>query len=283
MGLSSSVLNLVLSLYKDQYFEKFNSVIELGSQHLSANGDDVAFVINNLTQKNEIKEGDIKIAKNVYKSIGFSIYKCIDPDRRHDALNFDLNEDIEKQGFNEQFDLVTNFGTSEHCFNQYHCFMNIHNLCKEGGIMVHGLPFQGGLNEGFFNYQPNFFFCLASANGYKILGIYINYDGFAGDLTPYSDKVMDFMKLPSSAKPTTSLLVSLQKTTKDSFRPPWNGKYIGTCEFEKYKFQKTTEYFLPVPTKQLSTWNHFNAIIKKIRQIGLLNSITRFIFWKRKN
>ena len=47
MGLSSSVLNLVLSLYKDQYFEKFNSVIELGSQHLSANGDDVAFVINN--------------------------------------------------------------------------------------------------------------------------------------------------------------------------------------------------------------------------------------------
>ena len=149
MGLAASTINITLSLWKDGYFKGFKTVIELGSQHLSSNGADVAFVINNLTQKNNIKENDIKNAKDVFKSLGFSNYKCIDPDGRHDALNFDLNENIKKQGFNEQFDLVTNFGTSEFCIDQYHCFMNIHNLCKEGGIMVHGLPFQGG-HYGFF-------------------------------------------------------------------------------------------------------------------------------------
>ncbi len=253
--------------------------LKVGSQHLSENGADVAFVINNLTQKNNIKENDIKNAKDVFKSLGFSNYKCIDPDGRHNALNFDLNENIKKQGFNEQFDLVTNFGTSEHCFDQYHCFMNIHNLCNEGGIMIHGLPFQGGLNEGFFNYQPNFFFCLAAANNYKILGMYVNHDGFAGDLTPYSDKLMEFMKFPSSCgKSMTSLLVSLQKRTKEDFRAPWNAKYIGSCDFDQYKFQKTTEYFLPVPTKELSARNHFDELKKKVRQMGFLSAVKRYFF-----
>ena len=86
------------------------------------------------------------------------------------------------------------------------------------------------------------------------------------------------MKLPSSAKPTTSLLVSLQKRTKDDFRAPWNSKYIGSCDFDKYKFQKTTEYFLPVPTKELSAWNHFDALKKQVIGIGFLLAVKRFFF-----
>ena len=146
--------------------------------------------------------------------------------------------------------------------------------------MVHGLPFQGGLNEGFFNYQPNFFFCLAAANNYKILGMYLNYNGFAGDLTPYSDELMEFMKLPSSARSVTSILVSLQKNTNDDFRAPWNAKYIGSCDFDRYQFQKTTEYFLPVPTKELSARAHLEALKEKILKMGILAAMKRYMFIK---
>ena len=75
MGLAPSTINKILSLWKDGYFEGFNSVIELGSQHLSTSGADVAFAINNLGQHSDIKDTDIKIAKDVYSAIGFSNYK----------------------------------------------------------------------------------------------------------------------------------------------------------------------------------------------------------------
>ena len=132
----------------------------------------------------------------------------------------------------------------------------------------------------FFNYQPNFFYSLAAANGYKILGVYINHDGFCGDLTPYSDELMKFIKLPDPLSSVMFLLVSLQKTTKDEFRPPWSSHYIGSCDFDKYKFQKTTEYFLPVPTKELSARNHFDELKKKVRQMGFLSAVKRYFFIK---
>jgi len=266
---------MLLSLWKDGYFKGFNSVIELGSQHLQTAGADIAFVINNLAPKNNIKESDIKVASDMYKALGFLNYKCIDTDGRHDALYFDLNENINKKGFNEQFDLVTNFGTSEHCFDQYHCFMNIHNLCKDGGMMIHIVPMHGGLNHGFYNYHPNFFFSLAAANDYKIVGTHFNYGG-AANLTPYSETAIEFMKLHTEM----CIFVIFQKMNKNDFRSPWDHKYIGTCEFDRYQFQKTNLLFLPLLTRELSAWDHWSALIQRVRKIGFLTSIKRFIFWK---
>ena len=39
-----------------------------------------------------------------------------------------------------KFNIVTNFGTSEHVKNQEQCFANIHNLCCAGGVMIHTVP-----------------------------------------------------------------------------------------------------------------------------------------------
>lgn len=275
MSLNDSSLNFLLSLWKDGNFKGSNSVIELGSQHLSTAGADVALVINNLAPESTIKESDIKDARDVYKALGFPNYKCIDTDGRHDALYLDLNEDIHKKGLNEQFDLVTNFGTSEHCFDQYHCFMNIHNLCKDGGMIIHIVPMHGGLNHGFFNYHPDFFFSLAAANNYKMLGIHFNYGGGAS-LTPYSDTAIEFMKSHSEM----CIFVAFQKMNKNDFRSPWDHKYIGTCEFPKYQFQKTNQFFLPIARRELSAWDHLSALIQLVRKVGFLSSIKRFIFWK---
>ena len=281
MGLSAGNLNIILSLYKNKLFSGFKDVIELGSQNLQADGDDLAFIINKISDNEIIKNSTIKNAKDFYLSLGFLKYNCIDPDQRHDSLNLDLNENLSNQGFSKKYELITNFGTSEHCFDQNNCFTNIHNLCEVGGIMIHGVPFQGALNEGLINYQPNFFFCLASANNYEILGTYINLNGSAGDLIPYSEGLMNVLNLPSSAKETTSIIIALKKLSDDPFNTPWNSKYIGVCNFEKYSFQKTTEIYLPMPSKELSTWNHFSILMKRIKQFGIFTSLKRFLSFKK--
>lgn len=91
-------------------------------------------------------------------------YKAIDFDGIDDrALKYDLNEPVP---LDETFDIVCNFGTAEHVFNIYQVFKSVHELTKPGGWMLHGLPFQGWVDHGFYTVQPTLFFDLAEANGY---------------------------------------------------------------------------------------------------------------------
>lgn len=96
--------------------------------------------------------------------LGSHTYTAIDFDGIDDrAHKFDLNEPLP---LNEVYDVVCNFGTAEHVFNIYQVFKSIHDLTKTGGWMLHGLPFQGWVDHGFYNIQPTLFFDLAVANGY---------------------------------------------------------------------------------------------------------------------
>jgi SAM-dependent methyltransferase len=79
-----------------------------------------------------------KVAKFYFESLGM-IYTSIDWNGRDDALKLDLSEPINIG----QFDVVTNYGTSEHIRDNDQCFKNIHNLCRKGGIMIHNLPKEG--------------------------------------------------------------------------------------------------------------------------------------------
>lgn len=69
-----------------------------------------------------------------------------------------------------EFDLLTNYGTSEHVHNQYHCFKNAHDLVRTGGVMVHAVPAVGSWpGHCLFWYTLPFFSLLAGLNGYKVL------------------------------------------------------------------------------------------------------------------
>jgi hypothetical protein len=67
------------------------------------------------------------------------------------------------------FDCVANFGTTEHIFNQFNCFWNIHYATKVGGFIVHMLPASGFYYHCLFSYNPKFFLLMAEANRYQIL------------------------------------------------------------------------------------------------------------------
>ena len=96
--------------------------------------------------------------------LGPHTYAAIDlhgiDDRAH---KLDLNEPV---SLDQQFDIVCNFGTAEHVFNVYQVFKTMHELTKDGGWMLHGLPFQGWIDHGFYNFHPTFFFDLCEANTY---------------------------------------------------------------------------------------------------------------------
>ena len=73
----------------------------------------------------------------------------------------------------KKYDVVTNIGTSEHIFNQLAVFKTIHNSVTAGGFIIHQLPGQGYYDHGFYNYQPTFFFDLAQANNYFMIGFWM--------------------------------------------------------------------------------------------------------------
>ncbi len=97
---------------------------------------------------------------------GPSRYMALDMHGSPESTFVDLNKEY---SCNEEFDLVTNLGTSEHIFNQAQVFRTIHDLTAVNGLMFHGLPYQGQYDHGFYNYHPTFFFDLAAANDYQII------------------------------------------------------------------------------------------------------------------
>lgn len=58
------------------------------------------------------------------------------------ATVLDLSEKIDEKYFSK-FDMVTNYGTTEHVQSQYICWENIFNMLKEGGISLNAIPKKG--------------------------------------------------------------------------------------------------------------------------------------------
>jgi SAM-dependent methyltransferase len=228
MGYGLSSLRLTAELWQAGYFQNFESVIELGSQDIATYAPgchDYAANIIKVASGIASPIGQLITPEFLYKSLGFKQYQCIDLDGRNNALVFDLTENLrQKYGYTNRFDLVTNHGTSEHCFDQLQVFQNIHNLCKPGGIIIHVLPFYGYVNHGFYNYNPLFFEYLAAANQYQLIGMYLNPDPLDAGVYPYRDDLLTSLTNQTPLNATqipnicVGLFVVLRKTVEAEFR-----------------------------------------------------------------
>ena len=90
---------------------------------------------------------------------------AIDFNGTEKALKIDLNHPI---SLPQKYGLVTNFGTAEHVFNIGQVFKSIHEVTLPGGLMIHGLPFLGWIEHGFYNVNPTCYWDLADANNYSV-------------------------------------------------------------------------------------------------------------------
>lgn len=92
----------------------------------------------------------------------------IDINAQHGAIPLNLAALIDK--WSNYFDLVTNYGTTEHVNNQFEVFRNIHNFTKVGGAMIHTVPIVGGwAKHCSIHYEPYFFTDLAIILNYRVV------------------------------------------------------------------------------------------------------------------
>ncbi|MDH5545023.1 MAG: hypothetical protein OEZ43_05485 [Gammaproteobacteria bacterium] len=79
----------------------------------------------------------------------------------------DLNYPID-QKFHQQYDIIIDGGTIEHCFNIAQAIKNIALSVREGGFILNCNPFSC-FNHGFYNLNPTFYFDFYTDNGFDIV------------------------------------------------------------------------------------------------------------------
>lgn len=198
MGISMQFLSLLDQ--KSIFFEGIK-ILDIGSSNLySADEDDIEqFLTKYLKKRNSSNRefvsrlskgsayvpgvgGDNKaFVGELFEKAGFE-YLSFDIAHGHNTEIFDLNTQNLPEKFKGKFDLVMNFGTTEHIINQLNCFKVIHEATKSGGYMFHQLPASGFSDHGYFTYTGRFFFDLAGYNEYEVVEFFFNEPAGQSDL-----------------------------------------------------------------------------------------------------
>jgi hypothetical protein len=229
MGLGAPVIELYRQLKLAGAFEGISEVMELGSQDFWCPQKNlIRAVCSAFGQPSPPPEllstthTSQLPARQLYEALGMS-YQCVDVDGRVGTLVLDLNFDSVPADQLSRYGLVTNHGTSEHLINQYNVFKMMHDFTKPNGIMIHAVPFTVHLEHGFFNYQPNFFECLARYNSYETLGIWVGPDWQLASFIPWDPALLDFLTM--SSKTTHLLVVAQRKMYEQPFSAPFQEVY----------------------------------------------------------
>jgi hypothetical protein len=189
MGLGTEAINILIELRNAGHIGGSGAVMELGAQQLSnvfleSNEQlrELADLFGVTTPHNlpdpiatHFVHGQMRHlaasaprAEQFWRWIGFE-YSAIDIDGSPSSVPLDLNYDGVPEAEIGKYQIVTNFGTTEHVANQLNAFKVIHDLTALGGVMIHQVPAQGMMNHGLVNYTHKFFWMLARSNGYQLL------------------------------------------------------------------------------------------------------------------
>jgi hypothetical protein len=123
MGINAEFVELLIELRRHGQLDNCRRIVELGAQDIAATPE----VVSALLRRARLGEDPVASAKQLYGRFGIDVYETIDLGGYHGARPLDLNKDLSSQGFSEQFDVVTNLGTLERCFDQAAAFRNMHN------------------------------------------------------------------------------------------------------------------------------------------------------------
>lgn len=166
-----------------------------------------------------------------------SSHFAIDLSGTSSSLKLNLNEPLPDCG---QYDVLIDFGTAEHVFDLRQFFANAHDVTLPGGLMIHGLPWTGWIDHGFYNFQPTLFFDLAAANDYKIHTV------SCACLNPFElrslntrENFIEFAKTEQIATNSLIYAVFSKPETHKPFRVPMQGYYSGTLSRDLMQAWKT--------------------------------------------
>lgn len=233
MGINAEMIRLLADLRQRNVLSG-NQVMEIGAQDVCADPEVIAKILSEYQFPPNLQDVESVKADRLYANLGMTRYSSIDASGALGALTYDLNQDLRRDyKFSKTFDLVTNLGTAEHCFNQYSVFKNLHDLCRHGGLMIHALTAQGNVNHGFYNYHPRFVADLAAANNYEIVRLAFTVD-YLPVLIDYS---LDIYKKWDSHD--LLLYAVLKKTSNNEFCMPFDGIFASINKLEGYLDQNS--------------------------------------------
>jgi SAM-dependent methyltransferase len=138
------------------YFDSAKNILELGAQHYLVNNSPVGYFKNLFTYP----------------------LTSLDMNGENGSLQVDLSNELPVM---QTYDLITNFGTTEHVSNQYKCWKNVHALLKDGGLVISEIPEIGAWKGHCKYYVDNRFFESMSAD-FEILEFKQNFYPGNGNL-----------------------------------------------------------------------------------------------------
>jgi SAM-dependent methyltransferase len=228
MGINLEYVTLLSSLRRNEQLPVHGKVLEFGAQDISAVPEAVAEHARRCGLKHDY--ASIDSAAVLYDLFGLSDYTCIDATAEHGALVYDLNVNLRQvYGFSDTFDLVTDLGTFEHCFDIASAFRNAHEVCKAGGLIIHALPSNCNANHGYYAIQPRMIADIAAANNYEIIEVSFSVDYcptlYRFDLETY--KAYDDRDL--------LIYIVLRKKTAAAFRLPFDSIFTDKNTLSDYQ------------------------------------------------
>lgn len=172
MGLRKEYIEWMLEMLALSGYGSFKGLrmCELGNQEIKESASDYFY---------EKGMKRFKTGKEYFTYLGF-YHTSIDINGKDGALPIDLTKPIVDGNLTGLFDVITNFGTTEHVRNQFECLKNLHSLCKVDGIFLHLVPPTGYekvrtarhyyvSDRNQHEYHPHFFNRLAARCSYNIL------------------------------------------------------------------------------------------------------------------
>lgn len=177
MGASGKTLARIASLVEQNLLPVGGSIAELGTQNLRCDRQDCIRFLRFFQERGakvsltETEAGDTAnggYLGSLLKGVGFQ-YTAFDIFEAPDTRLMDLNIHFVPADLRSKFDLVTNYGTTEHVLNQMLAMRSIHELARAGGLIHHDLPMGGYFLHCYFTYNPGVFHDLATANGYRLV------------------------------------------------------------------------------------------------------------------
>jgi SAM-dependent methyltransferase len=177
MGYNKAVLRLMIRSFRDE--ECSGRVLTFGRNGVDASYQDLLEMFR-LEKKNHrtLEPSEIEldpltqfgnsIHQDVFfKLLGFTEVHSVDYfDNEKPTFVLDLNKKI-PASMEERYDLVSDAGTLEHCFDVKEVLFNTVRLLKPGGFVCFHTPMSGLVDHGFYNFSPTLFWDFYGKNGFE--------------------------------------------------------------------------------------------------------------------
>ena len=195
MGINIGTASLLAKTNLIDFVKKENTkhgcnLLMIGRQTMSTKINDIEKLnkFNSNILFGSLENG--KYAEDYLTQLGATEIKSLDvSDFEKAELIHNLNTTVENSlvsKYKSSFDLVLDYGSSEHVFQAAQSISNSINLLRVGGYLNMVLPICGWLEHGFYQFSPNFFRAL-EGDYLKLIQMYI-YDPYGAKIILFNSK-----------------------------------------------------------------------------------------------